>query len=82
MTNEITEKQPTMSGPENYETALRELSYAADCVPGSDMERRYLARAQVHATLAQAAATALCNVTEQTPMDEYRAWRRVAGGVR
>lgn len=38
-----------------------------------------LADAQLHATLALAAATALSAVTEEAPMAEFEAWRRVAG---
>ena len=46
-----------MTGPEHYQEAETKLQMAKEREPGSDGERYYLAAAQVHATLAQAAAT-------------------------
>jgi hypothetical protein len=47
-----------MTGPEHYKTAEAALERATDAIIGSHEETYHLARAQVHATLALAAATA------------------------
>lgn len=47
-----------MTGPEHYTHAEQLLDMAGDDEPGSDVERYRVAAAQVHATLALAAATA------------------------
>ncbi|NYH79101.1 hypothetical protein FHR84_002435 [Actinopolyspora biskrensis] len=46
-----------MTGPEHFKTAQRLLTEASE-QNDPESERTYLARAQVHATLAQTAATA------------------------
>ena len=48
-----------MTGPEHYSYAEQLLDEAGDAENGSDHERYLVAAAQVHATLALAAATAL-----------------------
>ena len=48
-----------MTGPEHYSEAENLLNHAGNDVEGSDIECYHLAAAQVHATLALAAATAL-----------------------
>ena len=48
-----------MTGPEHYHEAENLLNHAAGDTEGSDIERYHVAAAQVHATLALAAATAL-----------------------
>ena len=71
-----------MRGPEHYREAERALEIADSDLRNNDAEgsSNYIARAQVHATLAVAAATAL------TAGDSYHAvqadmteWRTVAG---
>ncbi len=65
-----------MTGPEHYRQA-EELIAEARKVPrteaASDRYARAITEAQAHATLALAAATALCAVTES------REWAEVAG---
>lgn len=79
-----------MTGAEHYKAAeellkgrpVSQYDRAAGIGPKSgrwEPSRDEIAQAQAHATLAQAAATALCNVSPEAPMDEYRAWRAVAG---
>ena len=46
-----------MTGPEHYQEAEKRLQIAESMETGSDPEHYNLAAAQVHATLAQAAAT-------------------------
>jgi hypothetical protein len=48
-----------MTGPEHYSYAEQLLAQASEDELGSDAERFHVAKAQVHATLALAAATAL-----------------------
>jgi hypothetical protein len=62
-----------MTGPEHYEAAEQYADFAEDAV---ERERAvyYLGLAQVHATLALAAATALPILT----VDTRREWIRVA----
>ncbi|MFE5215985.1 MULTISPECIES: hypothetical protein [unclassified Streptomyces] len=70
------------SGPEHYEEAEQLLAAAADTDMGSDLERYRLAAAQVHATLALAAATALNDPDpngDGMREKDYRAWIKVAG---
>jgi hypothetical protein len=71
-----------MTGPENYDEAQRLLADGLDCAcPRADCEHAavVLARAQVHATLALAAATAL-KVTTPEGMNsaDKQAWREAA----
>jgi len=66
------------SGPEHYREAERLLEYG----PGDELEpervARDIAEAQVHATLALAAATALGAIGGM-PLPEYQAWADVCG---
>lgn len=69
-----------MTGPEHYRKAEEHLAEAAEAAPDTPWERSHLAAAQIHATLALAAATALIDGTP--PSDShtaYRAWKQVAG---
>jgi len=69
-----------MSGPDHYGQAEELLSLADRSPMGSDEERFYLGAAQVHATLALAAATALTgDRASYADEPEIREWRRVAG---
>lgn len=53
-----------MNGPQHYVAAEQALDAAYQAEGGSDIERYYLASAQVHATLALAAATAGLDAAE------------------
>ena len=55
-----------MTGPEHYQAAENDLQEASRFHNSEDPDRAeyYLAKAQVHATLAQAAAIALGQATE------------------
>jgi hypothetical protein len=71
-----------MTGPEHYREAERLLSEAG--VGGAEgtyfVRPESLAAAQVHATLAAAAATALGSTrTGAMPAADYEAWRAAAG---
>jgi hypothetical protein len=73
-----------MSGPEHYQEAERLLGLAER--PVADGELGWMARAQVaaeaqvHATLALAAATALVAGDDgRTPLREYDVWSETAG---
>ncbi|MEW2127065.1 hypothetical protein AB0891_25430 [Streptomyces sp. NPDC007259] len=75
-----------MTGPEHYREAERHLSAASFTTgPIGDVVHpkgaaHHLAMAQVHATLALAAATALVDETPRSDShSEYRAWSNVAG---
>ena len=64
-----------MTGPEHFQEAERLLAE----LPGLDMAdpMEWVARAQVHATLAHAAATALM---KEAPLDrDWSAWYNAAG---
>lgn len=65
-----------MTGPEHYTEAERLIQQARDST-GNDWSALYLAQAQVHATLALAAATALPGDSDRQN-DTYE-WSRVAG---
>lgn len=75
-----------MTGPEHYREAERHLS-GASFTNGPDgrpvdpeASAHHLAIAQVHATLAHAAATALGSTrTGAMPAADYEAWRAAAG---
>jgi hypothetical protein len=82
-----------MTGPEHYREA-EQLAEKAGAVMDADygwmaslsseerLQRRaaYLAEAQVHATLALAAATALAReIAGRTPIAEFEAWVAAAG---
>ncbi|GGU12948.1 hypothetical protein [Streptomyces violascens] len=74
-----------MTGPEHYREAERLIAVAVrsdqTTYEGENPEAdRTLAEAQVHATLALAAATALVDETPRSDShSEYRAWQSVAG---
>lgn len=70
------------TGPEHYRLAEEHLSSAARNFLNGDDTASALGAAQVHATLALAAATALVDETPRSDcMANYRAWQQVAGGV-
>lgn len=62
-----------MTGPEHYRHAETLLDMASDDETGSDEERFHQAQAQVHATLALAAATALAHHGD-IPTFDSEAW--------
>lgn len=66
------------TGPEHYREAEQHLENAVRNVAGSDAERWNLAAAQVHATLAVAAASALNDGETGTPHADWRAWMAAA----
>ncbi len=66
-----------MTGPEHYRMAERMIGRAASDDLGSDSERYHLAKAQVHATLALAAAWSLANQGAM-PIADSDAWLQVA----
>lgn len=69
-----------MTGPEHYGQAENLLGLADRSPMGSDEERFYLGGAQVHATLALAAATALTgDRASYTDEPEIKAWHDAAG---
>lgn len=67
-----------MTGPEHYKEAGRLLAQAESAQYGDDREAYYLRAAQVHATLALAAATAISEGGTM-PGADFDAWERVAG---
>lgn len=72
-----------MTGPEHYRAAEAMLINAQDAgggKAGSAVEAYYLAVAQVHATLALAAATALASYRPNAmPVADEEAWLDAAG---
>jgi hypothetical protein len=70
-----------MIGPEHYAKAEELLAFTRDAERGTPHEASLFAEAQVHATLALAAATALNPAGEDFIPDknwaEYEAWARV-----
>lgn len=66
-----------MTGPEHYREAER-LGHMAQ---GQELAWAMftVAQAQVHATLALAAATAINDYPDGAPIDDARAWRDAAG---
>ena len=62
-----------MTGPEHYAHAQELLEMAGDDEVGSEIERYHLRKAQAHATLALAAATAEASV----PSVHFEPWREV-----
>lgn len=69
-----------MTGPEHFREAEKHIQHAADHgTTAPDHERAHLAYAQVHATLALAAATALGAHPDGLAQAERAAWRAVAG---
>lgn len=75
-----------MTGPQHFKAADDLLGEADEQFRhGNDEIARYLvSRAQVHATLAHAAATALCqpDAAGMVAPDEFQAWHRIAGTKR
>jgi hypothetical protein len=69
-----------MTGAEHYLAAERAIDSAKDCAPGSDKERFFLSVAQVRATLALAAATALA-VPNRAGREDFEAWHAAAGSA-
>jgi hypothetical protein len=67
-----------MTGPEHYREAENCLRRAGTADLGSDMERFQLATAQVHATLALAAATAINPSGYEGQRPEWSEWADVA----
>jgi len=68
-----------MTGPEHYQHAEELLDLASDDEVGDPVEAYRLAAAQVHATLALAAATALnSGGGDGLPADDYDAWYTAA----
>jgi hypothetical protein len=71
-----------MTGPEHYLEAERLLKSAADNFLRNGNPGSALAAAQVHATLAHAAATALSEPSRSAPratVPEWDAWHKAAG---
>jgi hypothetical protein len=70
-----------MTGAEHYEHAEMLLDFAGGDDTGSAVERYHLRAAQVHATLALAAATALSTVStvSNMPVRDADAWQDLAG---
>jgi hypothetical protein len=56
-----------MTGAEHYALAENEMSFALQCVPGDDRQTAALAMAQVHATLALAAAPEIAISDAEVP---------------
>ena len=62
-----------MTGPEHYREAEKDIELANNVGPGLPAEETFfLARAQVHATLAAASATAMA-----LEYDEWKKWSNV-----
>jgi hypothetical protein len=66
-----------VTGPEHYREAERIVRRVADAST-STVAVRWAAEAQVHATLALAAATALNDADEGMALDDHHAWRMAA----
>jgi hypothetical protein len=76
-----------MTGPEHYREAERLLAESRTELRPNDEGHceadRTIAEAQVHATLALAAATALIDETSRSDcFDNYRAWQQVTGDTK
>lgn len=74
-----------MTGPEHYRQAEDLLAFTRDAERGTPHEASLFAEAQVHATLALTAATALNPAGEDFIPDkhwaEYEAWAKVCSVV-
>jgi hypothetical protein len=70
-----------MTGPEHYQAAERVFDglYDEATPEGRAHDMKILAEAQVHATLALVAATALRTGDGSMPSSEHGAWHRAAG---
>ncbi|MFE2019846.1 hypothetical protein ACFW9O_17600 [Streptomyces sp. NPDC059499] len=67
-----------MTGPEHYREAERRLLMAWEEDSPQERSTQLVAEAQVHATLALAAATALNDAEEGMPLSVSRAWKSAA----
>jgi hypothetical protein len=69
-----------MNGPAHYREAERLIKQANSIVDGfpSDAYAQTLAEAQVHATLALAAATAMNDGSDGMDVSDWNGWRAVA----
>lgn len=65
------------TGPEHYQRAEELLARSVDLQTAADLRPLLAARAQVHATLALAAATALVNSTVWTNSSSVNAGREI-----
>jgi hypothetical protein len=74
----VSDKEPVVTGPEHYVAAENLLAKAGSPDASGEDERHAVAAAQVHATLALAAATALNDSDSGQPFDDHQAWREVA----
>jgi len=75
-----------MTGPEHYREAERLMAHAVTIFDGNDRQHQFagweIQQAQIHATLALAAATALVAGDDgRTPLSAYDEWQAVAGGA-
>jgi len=70
-----------MTGPEHYRKAEELVSLADDVTTPASEESLLLAMAQVHATLALAAATALSGDADGMHIVDIRAWNDAVGGA-
>jgi hypothetical protein len=66
-----------MDGPSHYQHAEVLADMASEDETGSEMERFHLAKAQVHATLALAAATGLQGINSRRETLDYAGWCEV-----
>lgn len=72
-----------MTGPENYLKAEKLAAQASSNGYGDERTRDLLLQAQVHATLALAAATALkSGANFQLPHGDDKAWANVAATIK
>lgn len=67
------------TGPQHYQQAESFLNDARSEDYDSERERYYLAAAQVHATLALAAAVGTLGADEDRSREDTAEWERVAG---
>jgi hypothetical protein len=68
-----------VTGPENYKAAEKLAGPTGEWYYANPADvPAILARAQVHATLALAAATAMASI-DRMPDEDYAAWDKVAG---
>jgi hypothetical protein len=67
-----------MTGPEHYREAEKFLALAGQLIRGEKGEAEILAEAQMHATLALAAATAMSRVQDM-PVWDADEWEMTAG---
>lgn len=67
-----------MTGPEHF-LAAEGLLHQADAASPSEPTAEMVARAQVHATLAVAAAIALTDPADRLSLDAYGQWLRALG---